>query len=66
MAVQVQTGQGFNAGAPVALFQTNPKETVATSEMFLYDVAPDGQKILVNAALKNAETEPITVILHWR
>jgi eukaryotic-like serine/threonine-protein kinase len=65
MAAPVQTGQGFNAGAPVALFQTNPKETVATSEMFLYDVAADGQKILVNAALKSEETQPMTVILHW-
>jgi eukaryotic-like serine/threonine-protein kinase len=66
MAAPVQTGQGFNAGAPVVLFQTNPKETVATSEMFLYDVAADGQKILVNTALKNAQTQPMTVILHWR
>jgi eukaryotic-like serine/threonine-protein kinase len=65
MAVPVQTGQGFNAGAPAMLFQTNPKETVATSEQFLYDVAPDGQKILVNTALKNAEAQPMTVILHW-
>jgi eukaryotic-like serine/threonine-protein kinase len=65
MAMPVQTGQGFNAGAPAMLFQTNPKETVATSEQFLYDVAPDGQKILVNTALKNAEVQPMTVILHW-
>jgi eukaryotic-like serine/threonine-protein kinase len=65
MAVPVQTGQGFNAGAPAPLFQTTPKEMVATSESFLYDVSPDGQKILVNTALKNVEAQPITVILHW-
>lgn len=65
MAVPVQTGQAFNAGVPAVLFQTNPKETVATSEQFLYDVAPDGQKILVNTTLKNVAAEPMTVILHW-
>ena len=66
MAVAVQTGPGFNAGVPTVLFQTNPKETVATSEQFLYDLVPDGQKILVNTALKNVATEPMTVILHWK
>jgi eukaryotic-like serine/threonine-protein kinase len=65
MAVPVKTGAGFDAGTPVGLFQTNVKETAATSEQYSYDVTPDGQRILVNTVLKNVETQPMTVILRW-
>jgi len=39
MAVRVTSGANFDAGAPVALFQANPREMVATSERFAYDVS---------------------------
>jgi eukaryotic-like serine/threonine-protein kinase len=65
MAVPVKTAGGFDAGTPVGLFQTNVRETAATSEQYSYDVSPDGQKILMNAMLKNVEPQPMTVILGW-
>ena len=46
------------------LFQTTPKETVATSEQFIYAVDPSGQKFLVNTQ-ENDASQPMTVVLHW-
>lgn len=65
MAVPVKTGAGFDPGVPVALFQTNPRETLATSEQYIYDVDPSGQKFLVNALVKGRDVQPMTVVLHW-
>ncbi len=66
MAAPVKTGAGFDVGKAVALFQTNPKETAATSEQFTYDVTPDGQSILVNTMVTGEQVQPMTVVLHWR
>lgn len=65
MAVPVKTGAGFDPGVPVALFQTNPKETLATSEQYIYDVDPNGQKVLVNTLVHGGDVQPMTVVLHW-
>ncbi len=64
MVVAVKTGVGFDAGSPQALFQANPREVVATSEQFSYDVSKDGQKFLINTQLKTAAT-PMSVVLNW-
>jgi eukaryotic-like serine/threonine-protein kinase len=65
MAVPLKGGGGFDPGAPVMLFQTNPKETLASSEQFIYDLDPSGQRILVNTQVRNVEVQPMTVVLHW-
>jgi serine/threonine protein kinase/Tol biopolymer transport system component len=64
MAVPVRTGSNFDAGTPTALFQANPREMFATSELFSYDVSSDGQKFLINTQLKTAMT-PLSVVLNW-
>jgi Tol biopolymer transport system component len=64
MAAPVATGANFDAGTPVALFQANPRELVATSEQLSYDVTPDGQKFLINSQLKTAMT-PMSVVMNW-
>ncbi|HXX17653.1 MAG TPA: protein kinase [Candidatus Eremiobacteraceae bacterium] len=64
MALPVKTAGGFDPGAPVALFQTSPKETLAMSDQFIFDVTPDGQKILVDTQEKSV-WQPMTVVLHW-
>jgi len=65
MAVPVKGAREFDAGVPVALFQSSPKELLATSEQYVYDVDPNGQKILVNTQEKNVYARPMTVVLHW-
>jgi serine/threonine protein kinase len=64
MAVPVKIGANFDAGTPIALFQANPREMVATSEQFCYDVSKDGQKFFINTQLKTAMT-PMSVVLNW-
>jgi hypothetical protein len=31
-----------------------------------YDVAPDGQRFLMNTLTENTSTSPITLILNWK
>lgn len=64
MAVPVKTGANFDAGTVTALFQANPREMFATSEMFAYDVSKDGQKFLINSQRKTAVT-PMSIVLNW-
>ena len=64
MAVPVTIGANFDAGTPTALFQANPREVVATSEQFSYDVSKDGQKFLINTQLKTGMT-PMSVVMNW-
>jgi eukaryotic-like serine/threonine-protein kinase len=63
MAASVQTsGSSFEAGSPVALFQTR----IATTGNFRheYDVSRDG-RFLINTLLENAGS-PITLLLNWK
>jgi hypothetical protein len=64
MAVPVKMGANFDAGSPVLLFQANPREMIATSEQFSYDVSNDGQKFLINTQIKTAMT-PMSLVLNW-
>ena len=65
MSEPVTEGANFDVGAPVPLFQANPRETVATSELLFYDVSKDGQRFLINTEVKQTEVEPMTVVLNW-
>ena len=64
MATPVTIGASFDPGTPVALFQANPREMIATSEQFDYDVSKDGQRFLINTQLKAALT-PMSVVMSW-
>jgi serine/threonine protein kinase len=64
MAVPVKTGSNFDPGTPAVLFQANPREMFATSELFSYDVSNDGQKFLINTQLKT-EMTPMSLVLNW-
>jgi serine/threonine protein kinase len=64
MAVPVKTGSNFDPGTPMVLFQANPREMLATSEQFSYEVSEDGQKFLINTRVRTATT-PLSVVLNW-
>ena len=64
MAVAVKTGRNFDPGTPEVLFQANPREMLATSEQFSYEVSQNGQKFLINTHLKTTMT-PLSVVLNW-
>ena len=65
MAAPVVTGAKFDAGTPVVLFQATPRQPVVSGDLFGYDVSRDGQRFLINTQLKQQQTEPMTVVLHW-
>jgi eukaryotic-like serine/threonine-protein kinase len=65
MAVPISPGTNFDPGAPGLLFRANSRELVATSEQWTYDVTKDGQHFLIDTKAKNAEVQPMTVILNW-
>jgi len=65
MAVPVKGGAGFDSGTPVALFQANPRESVALSDQVRYDVDRSGQRFLINTQVKKAEAEALSVVLNW-
>jgi len=65
MAVPVTSGVNFQAGAPVALFQANPRELLATSEIAVYDVSKDGQRFLINTQVNTDAGRPMSVVLNW-
>ena len=52
---------GMEAGQPQLLFQTRP----VPKSWNLYDVAPDGQRFLVNVPLEWTSAVPITVLTNW-
>lgn len=65
MSVPVMTGTTFDAGAPIALFQAAPRQPVPLYDLFVYDVSRDGQRFLINTPVKEAEKQPISVVLNW-
>ena len=65
MAADVKTGAGFEAGSPVTLFLTHPRQPISAMDFFSYDVTGDGQKFLVNTKVDTSNSAPLSVILNW-
>jgi eukaryotic-like serine/threonine-protein kinase len=65
MAADVKSGAGFEAGSPIALFQTHPRQPISAMDFFSYDVTSDGQKFLVNTRVDTSNSAPLSVILNW-
>jgi eukaryotic-like serine/threonine-protein kinase len=65
MAAPVTTGTHFDAGTPVVLFQSTPRQPVLVYDLFVYDVNRDGQRFLINTQVKQAASTPMSVVLNW-
>lgn len=65
MAAPVITEANFDAGEPITLFQTTPRQPVTNKDLFVYAVSPDGQRFLINTPIRETLTEPMSVILNW-
>lgn len=66
MAASVDTKTEFESGTPTVLFQTDPRERVATTEVTTYDLSRDGQRFLVNTNYNNGSEHPISLVLNWQ
>ena len=65
MAVPVRLGSSFEAGPPMALFQTHIRQPISAQDVFSYDVTADGQKFLINTKVDTPKAAPLSVILNW-
>jgi len=65
MAAAVKTGDSFEAGSPVALFQTHRRQPVSAQDFFSYDVSDDGQRFLIATKVDEANAAPLSVLLNW-
>ncbi len=65
MAVSVTTGATFEAGSPVALFQTHRRPPVTSQDVFSYDVSGDGQRFLIITKVDEANAAPLSILLNW-
>jgi eukaryotic-like serine/threonine-protein kinase len=54
-------GASFEVSAVKPLFTTR----IASRGSYKYDVSPDGQKFLIDAAPEQAMSSPITIVLNW-
>jgi hypothetical protein len=63
MAAPVRSGESFEVGAPVSLFEFR-------AGTFLVGIAPyavtgDGQRFLLSAVVETEPNAPLTVIVNW-
>jgi hypothetical protein len=68
MAVEVRgDGAAFEFGAPRALFKVQVRTTnwLGYGVGSNFDVAPDGQRFLVNTVTEAVTQQPITVVVNW-
>jgi len=61
MAVEVRTEPAFAAGIPKLLFEPRLKPILERQ----FDVSSDGQRFLVNLALQEEASAPVTLVLNW-
>jgi serine/threonine protein kinase len=69
MAVDVNTAGGtIQLGVPKALFRAPVLGGTggATGNAWRWDISPDGQRFLINTALDDSSSSPITVLLNWQ
>jgi eukaryotic-like serine/threonine-protein kinase len=63
VAVPVETGAKFRAGAPYALFHVSLPNLGGFRTVF--GLSPDGQRILVNQLLEGTSRTPVSVVANW-
>ena len=69
MAAAVRAAPGapaaFQAEAPLALFEARVPNFLQGSNQFVYTVAADGKRFLVNTTVGDAVDTPLTVVVNW-
>ena len=65
MAASVATGDSFEAGSPVALFQTHRRQSMSSQDLFSYAVGNDGQRFLIATKVDETNTAPLSILLNW-
>ena len=64
VAAEVKTDPAFEVETPRPLFATSVRNFVGLSRR-QYDVTADGQRFILNAAVEDQGTAPITLVQNW-
>ena len=64
VAVPVNSEGSLSAGTSKRLFQSHARTAVSSSDLFSYDVTPDGQRFLVDRYVKPASIPDLSIILN--
>ncbi len=64
VSVPVDSEGNLSSGAPKQLFQSHARTSVSSSDLFSYDVTPDGQRFLIDQYVKPPQTPPLRIILN--
>jgi len=66
MSVAVRGGGAqFDADPPQPLFKARPRQHISSGDLFTYDVAPDGQRFLVNTDVGETGSPSLSFIQSW-
>ena len=57
VAAAVKTVSTFEAGPPVALFQTHARQPIGSHDVFSYDVTGDEKRFLINTGVDESCSE---------
>jgi hypothetical protein len=63
MATPVRSGESFEVGAPVSLFEFRAGNVLLNGTP--YAVTADGQCFLINAVVETEPNAPLTVVVNW-
>ena len=67
-ALQIAPTDSGNSGCHLTKWQqtNNPVHSPdSNTDLFVYDVSRGGQRFLIFTQVKQAETEPMSVVLNW-
>jgi hypothetical protein len=66
MAVPVKSGATFEAGVPLALFDTHESGIgLSNVDYFSYAVRGDGQRFLLSKRFEGGAARPVNICLNW-
>ena len=64
IAVPITVEGSLSTGKPEPLFTINTRPLLSSTDLFMYDVSPDGERFLVNRYQKPAQIPPLNIILN--
>ena len=60
----VSTAGTFSSGTAREMFPIRGRAAISSTDLFTYDVAPDGKRFLVNQYVRPERAAPLNIILH--
>jgi len=60
----VSTEGTFSTAPPHDLFPIHPRAQISSTDLFTYDVTPDGKRFLINQYVKPEQAPSLTIMMH--